>query len=92
MHTRAGGGKPTPPTARAHVHAQLAVLGLAELGLHAAPAKVVAGDPAVALGFSLDARRGALRIPENKKTLILAAVAEMREEVTARARVNWRKA
>eukprot|EP00965_Chrysotila_dentata_P061156 2026161-Pleurochrysis_carterae.AAC.1 len=39
MHTRAGGGEPVPPSARAHVHAQLAVLGLAELGLHAAPAK-----------------------------------------------------
>eukprot|EP00965_Chrysotila_dentata_P118148 3905073-Pleurochrysis_carterae.AAC.1 len=38
-HTSATGGTPAPPGTRAHVHAQLAVLGLAELGLHAAPAK-----------------------------------------------------
>eukprot|EP00965_Chrysotila_dentata_P192571 6175258-Pleurochrysis_carterae.AAC.1 len=39
-HTRAaGGGAPVPCTGRAHVHAQLTVLALAELGLHAAPAK-----------------------------------------------------
>eukprot|EP00965_Chrysotila_dentata_P059176 1963834-Pleurochrysis_carterae.AAC.1 len=51
-HTAAAGGEPAPPGSRAHVHAQLAVLGLAELGLHAAPAKVVVGDPVVALGMS----------------------------------------
>eukprot|EP00965_Chrysotila_dentata_P090914 3000296-Pleurochrysis_carterae.AAC.1 len=45
VHTRAGGGTPAPPGTRAHVHAQLAVLGLRELGLQAAPAKVVVGDP-----------------------------------------------
>eukprot|EP00965_Chrysotila_dentata_P150350 4966186-Pleurochrysis_carterae.AAC.1 len=61
MHTQAGGGKPAPPTTRAHVHAQLAVLSLAELGLRAAPAKVVVGDPAVALGFSVGVGEGALK-------------------------------
>eukprot|EP00965_Chrysotila_dentata_P111906 3701098-Pleurochrysis_carterae.AAC.1 len=92
MHTTAGGGTLTPTTTRAHVHAQLAVLGLAELGLHAAPAKVGAGDPALALGFSVGAASGALRVPSNKRTLIVAAAAEMREEAIEPARVHWRKA
>eukprot|EP00965_Chrysotila_dentata_P022729 753225-Pleurochrysis_carterae.AAC.1 len=38
-HTLAAGGVPEPRSSRAHVHAQLAVLALAALGLHAAPAK-----------------------------------------------------
>eukprot|EP00965_Chrysotila_dentata_P056127 1860375-Pleurochrysis_carterae.AAC.1 len=88
----ANGGAPALPGTRAHVHAQLAVLGLAELGLHAAPAKVVVGDPVVALGFSVGAAEGALRVPANKRELILAALAEMRDEATERSRVHWRKA
>eukprot|EP00965_Chrysotila_dentata_P118288 3909921-Pleurochrysis_carterae.AAC.1 len=61
MLTAAVGGAPAREDSRAYVqHAQLAVLGLAELGLHAAPAKVVAGDPVTALGFSLGATTGRL--------------------------------
>eukprot|EP00965_Chrysotila_dentata_P199335 6179317-Pleurochrysis_carterae.AAC.1 len=44
-HTAAAGGRPAPPGTRAHLHAQLAALGLAEMGLYAAPAKIVGGDP-----------------------------------------------
>eukprot|EP00965_Chrysotila_dentata_P050852 1686492-Pleurochrysis_carterae.AAC.1 len=40
VHTVAGGGTPAAPGTRAHVHAQIAVQGLAALGLHAAPTKV----------------------------------------------------
>eukprot|EP00965_Chrysotila_dentata_P211070 6186270-Pleurochrysis_carterae.AAC.1 len=38
-HTRAVGGVPAARDSRAHIHAQLTVLALSELGLHAAPAK-----------------------------------------------------
>eukprot|EP00965_Chrysotila_dentata_P125707 4155279-Pleurochrysis_carterae.AAC.1 len=39
VHTRAGGGVPAAPHTRAHVHARLAVAGLARVGLYAAPSK-----------------------------------------------------
>eukprot|EP00965_Chrysotila_dentata_P015245 504179-Pleurochrysis_carterae.AAC.1 len=92
VHTRAAGGTPAPRTSRVHVHAQLAVLALAELGLHAAPAKVLVGDTVTALGFSVDAVSGRLRCPDGKRTLLLATLAAMRGEVHERGRVSWRKA
>eukprot|EP00965_Chrysotila_dentata_P097707 3230611-Pleurochrysis_carterae.AAC.1 len=53
VHTVAGGGIPARATSRACVHAKLTALGLSELGLHAAPAKIVVGDPVTALGMSV---------------------------------------
>eukprot|EP00965_Chrysotila_dentata_P060873 2017642-Pleurochrysis_carterae.AAC.1 len=52
VHMAAGGGVPARDSSRACVHAKLAVAGLRELGLHAAPVKVVVGDPVTALGMS----------------------------------------
>eukprot|EP00965_Chrysotila_dentata_P063847 2115889-Pleurochrysis_carterae.AAC.2 len=92
VHTEAGGSIPAPPGSRAHVHAQLAVLGLKELGLHAAPTKVVVGDPVVALGLSLGVHEGRLRCPEGKRELMRAAIAEHRDEALQGARVHWRRA
>eukprot|EP00965_Chrysotila_dentata_P134029 4432284-Pleurochrysis_carterae.AAC.1 len=86
VHTRAAGGTPAPHTSRVHVHAQLTVLALAELGLHAAPAKVLVGNVVTALGFSVDAASGYLRCPDGKRTLLLAALAAMRGEVLERGR------
>eukprot|EP00965_Chrysotila_dentata_P157400 5200231-Pleurochrysis_carterae.AAC.1 len=74
VHTAAGDGTPARPNSRVHVHAQLAVLGLAELSLHAAAAKVTVGDPVTALGFSLGVTTGRLRCPGNKRTLLLADI------------------
>eukprot|EP00965_Chrysotila_dentata_P228094 6196405-Pleurochrysis_carterae.AAC.1 len=91
-HTRAAGGVPSPRTSRVHVHAQLAVLALAELGLHAAPAKVLVGDAVNALGFHVSARSGRLSCPDSKRRLLLAAMAEMRAETAERGRVHWRRA
>eukprot|EP00965_Chrysotila_dentata_P222990 6193319-Pleurochrysis_carterae.AAC.1 len=85
-HTMLAGGAPAPPCTRAHVHARLAVLGLAELGLHAAPAKVVVGDPVVALGMSLGREEGRLRCPDGKRELLMAALAELRSELRQAAR------
>ena len=65
---------------RVHVHAQLAVLGLARLGLHAAPEKVVVGDPIVALGFEISAKANTLKCPEQKRAVLLDTIARhMRE-------------
>eukprot|EP00965_Chrysotila_dentata_P197191 6178050-Pleurochrysis_carterae.AAC.1 len=91
-HTIAAGGTPVPEGRRAHVHAQLAVLGLRELGLHAAPAKVVVGDPVVALGMELCRGEARLRCPVGKRELLLAAMAEMRVEAVSSSRVRWRQA
>eukprot|EP00965_Chrysotila_dentata_P124163 4103504-Pleurochrysis_carterae.AAC.1 len=91
-HTTATGGTPAPRGTRAHTHAQLAVLGLAELGLHAAPAKVVVGDPVVALGMAVGRGEGRLRCPGGKRELLLAAMAELRAEMSERSRVPWRQA
>eukprot|EP00965_Chrysotila_dentata_P110606 3654235-Pleurochrysis_carterae.AAC.1 len=68
------------------------VLGLAELGLHAAPAKVVVGDPVQALSMSVGRDEGRLRCPDGKRELLLAAMAELRTELTANARVPWQQA
>eukprot|EP00965_Chrysotila_dentata_P080849 2668643-Pleurochrysis_carterae.AAC.1 len=93
MHTTAAGGTPARATLRIYVHAQLAVQGLAKLGLHAAPAKVIAGDPLTALGFiSLGATTGRLRCPDSKRALLLASMADMRDEACDNAQVHWRKA
>ena len=51
VHTEALGGRPAAPYTRVHVHACLTVLVLRQLGLWAAPHKVVVGDPIVALGM-----------------------------------------
>eukprot|EP00965_Chrysotila_dentata_P045123 1498898-Pleurochrysis_carterae.AAC.3 len=61
VHTRAGGGKPAAAGTKVYVHAQLAVAGLAAVGLHAAPAKVVVGDPGTALAGR--AREGSAALP-----------------------------
>eukprot|EP00965_Chrysotila_dentata_P038824 1289999-Pleurochrysis_carterae.AAC.1 len=89
----AAGGAPAPVSSRAHVHAQLTVLALAELGLHAAPAKVLVGDAVTALGFQVSARDRSIRCPDGKRELLLATVEEMmRRETATRGRVSWRGA
>ena len=74
------GAAPAPPRSRVHVHAQLTVLALRRLGLSAAPNKVSAGNPIIALGFEVqrgDALGGgALRCPELKRQAMRSAGAE----------------
>ena len=84
-NTSAAGGRPAAPGSRVHVHAQLAVIGLAELGLNAAPNKVVVGDPTIGLGFELcrDEERlggGRIRCPALKRAALLRAMAQHAEE------------
>ena len=85
INTSATGGRPATPGTRVHVHAQLAVIGLAELGLNAAPSKVVVGDPTIGLGFELcrDERQlggGRIRCPALKRAALLRALAKHSEE------------
>ena len=80
INTSAAGGTPAAPGTRVHVHAQLAVIGLAEVGLCAAPSKVVVGDPTIGLGFELlrdEARLGGgrIRCPALKRAALLRAMA-----------------
>ena len=85
INTSATGGTPAAPGSRVHVHAQLTVVGLATLGLSAAPSKVVVGDPTIGLGFELsrDERRlggGCIRCPALKRAALLRAMAKHAEE------------
>ena len=93
-NTSSAGGKPAQPDSRVYVHAQLAVVGLRELGLNAAPSKIVVGDPVVALGLRVgrgsgaavgregDVGLGAGRVdcPELKRQSVRAAAAAAAEE------------
>ena len=81
--TEAAGGVFAPAGTRVHVHAQLAVLGLQRFGLVAAPEKVVVGDPIVALGFQVGREQGDLRLPDVKRSSMLAALDAMRARAEA---------
>eukprot|EP00965_Chrysotila_dentata_P003368 109964-Pleurochrysis_carterae.AAC.1 len=75
MHSAASGGTAAPTDLRAYAHALIAVHTLAEVGLHAARAKVVVGDPVTALGLQISRKEGVLRCPPGKRDLL---VVEMR--------------
>ena len=88
VNTSAAGGTPAAPGTRVHVHAQLAVIGLAEVGLCAAPSKVVVGDPTIGLGFELQRDEaqlggGRIRCPALKRAALLRAMATHAAEARA---------
>ena len=76
------GAAPAQPGTRVYVHAQLTVLAIQTVGLSAAPGKVVAGNPVIALGFSAERGEelgsGALRCTELKRQAMRHAGAEAR--------------
>ncbi len=67
------------PLTRVYVHAQLAVCGLRDVGLSAAPSKVVVGDPLIALGLQLNRAAGVIDCPDGKRAAVRADIAEQRE-------------
>ena len=95
-NTSSAGGKPARPGTRVYVHAQLTVVGLRQLGLSAAPSKIVVGDPVVALGLRVGRGEaaavgreggsglGAGRVdcPELKRQSVRAAAADAAAEAT----------
>eukprot|EP00965_Chrysotila_dentata_P220194 6191625-Pleurochrysis_carterae.AAC.2 len=68
------------------------MLALAKFGLHSAPAKVLVGDAANALGFHIRATSGRLCCSDGKRGLLLETMAEMHEEAADRGRVHWLRA
>ena len=76
QQTAALGGQPAASDTRVYIHTQLAALGLAQLGLRAAPKKIVVGDPLVGLGLSVSTVRDTLACPEQKRISMLADIAD----------------
>jgi hypothetical protein len=70
-HSAVDGATPADPSSRAHVHAQLAVIGLREVGLSAAPGKVVVGDPVISLGMRVSRAERQMNCPALKRASML---------------------
>jgi hypothetical protein len=79
------------PNTRVYLHAQLAVCGLRDVGLSAAPSKVVVGDPLIALGLQLNREAGVIDCPDGKRAAIRADMAEQRA-ATVRGSVHRARA
>ena len=76
------GGTPAPPNSRVHVHARLAIEGLGELGLDAAPSKTMVGNPIVSLGLQVDRERRTIDCPRSKQVALLDAIGAARSEAS----------
>lgn len=77
------GGTPADPSSRVHVHARLAVQGLRDVGLSAAPHKVVVGDPVIALGIRVSREARCLDCPLLKRASMIFDIARQRADATA---------
>ena len=86
------GGVPAVPGSCVYVHAQLAVRGLRDFGLSAAPGKVVVGDPVVALGFRVSRAARRLDCPPLKRAAILSDIARQRAAAVDHLRVDRHQA
>ena len=73
------GGTAARVASRVYVHAQLTVVGLAQLGLSASPGKVAVGDPVIALGFRVGRGRGRIDCPQLKQASMLHDIAAQTE-------------
>ena len=82
-HASVHGAVHAPAGTRVHVHAQLAVLGLREVGLTAAPSKVVVGDPVISLGLRVSRADGQINCPELKRASILHSTSTQRLSATS---------
>ena len=82
------GGVPAALGTRVYAHAQLAVIGLREVGLSAAPGKVVVGDPVVALGLRISRADQRVDCPPLKRASMLADIAAQRSDAVERRRVR----
>ena len=91
-HTRAAGGVPAAAESRVMYHAKLAVIGLARLGLRAAPPKVHVGNPLTLLGLRADFKERRISCPESKQKTIAADVCEQRRWARDDKRVDCRRA
>jgi hypothetical protein len=68
------GCKPAEPGTRVYAHAQAAALALSDVSLHAAPTKILVGDPVVALGFEVAIAADSVRASTKKRSTMLADI------------------
>ena len=78
------GGTPASPRSRVYAHAQLAVQGLRDAGLSAAPGKVVVGDPIIGLGLSISRIDRRIDCPTLKRASMLADISKQLESAVVR--------
>ena len=78
----ANGASHAPSGTRVHVHAQLAVRGLRDVGLDAQPAKVVVGDPVTSLGLRVSRAERQINCPALKRASLLDSAARQRSEAS----------
>ena len=76
----ANGASHAPAGTRVHVHAQLAVRGLRDVGLDAQPNKVVVGDPVTSLGLRVSRAERQINCPALKRASLLDSAARQRSE------------
>ena len=86
------GGVPATLGTRVYAHAQIAIMGLRDVGLSAAPGKVVAGDPVVALGLRVSRADRRVDCPPLKRASMLADIAAQRSDAVERRRVRRKPA
>ena len=78
----ANGASHAPAGTRVHVHAQLAVRGLRDVGLDAQPNKVVVGDPVTSLGLRVSRAERQINCPALKRASLLDSAARQRSEAS----------
>ena len=91
-HMMAAGCAPAAAHTRVWVHAQLTVLALQRLGLHAAPHKIMCGSPLPALGLLVDGDESTIRCPAGKLRAVLADAAAQLERATTSGDVDRTRA
>jgi hypothetical protein len=74
------GCKPAEPGTRVFAHAQAAALALSDVGLHAAPTKILVGDPVVALGFEVAVGADSVRASTKKRSTMMADISSQAAE------------
>ena len=86
--SRVDGATHEGPLTRVHIHAQLAVLGLRDVGLAAAPGKVTVGDPVVSLGLRVCRAERQINVPSVKRASMLASITSQRDAATSELRAD----
>ena len=84
------GGSPAAPNSRVYAHAQLAVQGLRDVGLSAAPGKVIVGDPITGLGLRISRLARRIDCPSLKRASMLADITRQLEAAVARLEAGRR--
>ena len=90
--TEAAGGTFAPAGTRVHVHAQLAVYGLRQMGFEASPGKVTVGDGVTVLGFGVQSAGRRLVCPPLKRRTLLHQIEGLERSTLADSTVEGKAA